>query len=67
MRLDTLGLSLARMVRPEDIAAVRASSIEVVRRRDGAWLALLRDIWHARSFERTHPDIPLILLDASED
>jgi peptide chain release factor 3 len=67
MRMDTMGLSLARLVKPEDLDAVRASHIEVVRRRDGAWLALLRDIWHARGFERSHPDIQLISLDASED
>ena len=67
MRMDTMGLSLARMVKPQDLDAVRASHIEVVRRRDGAWLALLRDIWHARGFERSHPDIQLISLDASED
>jgi peptide chain release factor 3 len=67
MRMDTMGLSLARLVQPEDLDAVRASHIEVVRRRDGAWLALLRDIWHARGFERSHPDIRLISLDASED
>ncbi len=67
MRLDTLGLSLARIVKPEDIATVRASSIEVARRRDGALLALLRDIWHARGFARAHPDVELISLDASED
>jgi peptide chain release factor 3 len=67
MRMDTMGLSLARLVQPEDLDAVRASHIEVVRRRDGAWLALLRDIWHARGFERSHPDIQLVSLDASED
>jgi peptide chain release factor 3 len=67
MRLETMGLSLARMVKPEDLDAVRASHIEVARRRDGAWLALLRDIWHARGFERSHPDVELIPLDAGED
>lgn len=68
MRLDDLGLSLARMVQPEDLGVVSASSgIEIVRRRDGAWLALLRDIWRVRSFERAHPDIQLTPLDASDD
>jgi len=68
MRLENLGFSLARMVKPEDRAVVGASSgIEVVRRRDGAWLALMRDIWRVRSFERAHPEIELIPLDASDD
>nr|WP_255633196.1 peptide chain release factor 3 [Demequina sp. TTPB684] len=68
IRLDRMGFSLARVVRPADLAAVGASSaIEIVRRRDGAWLALFRDIWHVRSFERAHSDIPLVPLDASDD
>jgi len=68
MRLEHLGLSLARIVKPEDLAVVGASSgIEIVRRRDGVWLALMRDIWRVRSFERAHPDVELIALDASED
>jgi len=68
MRLDRIDFSLARMVKPEDLAVVGASSgIEIVRRRDGAWLALMRDVWRARSFARAHPDVQLISLDASED
>ncbi|WP_291378712.1 peptide chain release factor 3 [Demequina sp.] len=68
IRLDRLGFSLARMVQPADLATVgSASGIEIARRRDGAWLALLRDIWHLRSFERAHKDIELIALDASDD
>ncbi len=68
IRLDTLGFSLARMVKPEDLDEVAASSgIEITRRRDGAWLALMRDIWHVRSFQRNHRDVELIPLDASED
>jgi len=68
IRLDRLGFSLARMVKPEDVAEVRASiGIEVVRRPDGAWLALLRDIWHVRGFQRSHPNVELITLDASDD
>jgi len=68
MRMDIMGLSVARMVKPEDLAAVSASSgIEIVRRRDGAMLALFRDIWHVRGFERSHPGLELIPLDASDD
>ena len=68
MRLDRLDFGLARMVKPEDLAVVAASSgMEIVRRRDGVWLALMRDIWRARSFERAHKDVQLIPLDASED
>ncbi len=68
IRLDRLSFSIARMVRPEDLDTVAASSaIELTRRRDGARLALMRDIWHVRSFERAHKDIELIPLDASED
>lgn len=68
MRLDSLGFSLARMVKDEDLATVgSAPGIEMVRRRDGTMLALLRDIWHVRSFERANPNITLIPLDASED
>lgn len=67
MRLDVMGLSMARAVRPEDLAAVSGSSgIEIVRRRDGATLALFRDIWHVRGFERSHPAVALISLDASD-
>jgi peptide chain release factor 3 len=39
--------------------------VEVVRRGDGTPLVLLRDVWHARAFERAHPDVPLIPLVAS--
>lgn len=68
IRLDTLGFSLARIVKPEDLDEVaRSSGIEITRRRDGAWLALMRDIWHVRSFQRNHKDVDLIALDASED
>ncbi|NTV38639.1 MAG: peptide chain release factor 3, partial [Demequinaceae bacterium] len=68
MRLDTLGFSVARIVTPENLAEVRSSTgIEVVRRPDGAWLALFRDIWHVRGFERSHQKVQLISLDASED
>ncbi len=68
MRLTHLGFSLARLVKPVDLATVGASSaIEIARRGDGAWLALFRDIWHVRSFERAHKDIELIPLDASDD
>lgn len=68
MRLDRLGFSLARMVQSDDLATVGASSaVETVRRRDGVWLALFRDIWHVRSFERAHQDIELVSLDASDD
>ncbi|WP_430867853.1 peptide chain release factor 3 [Demequina aurantiaca] len=68
MRLDHLSFSLARIVQPEDLAVVASSSgIEIVRRRDGVWLALVRDIWRVKSFERAHPEVTLTSLDASED
>ena len=68
MRMEIMGLSVARMVTPEDMAAVSASSgIEIVRRRDGVILALFRDIWHVRGFERSHANVKLIALDASDD
>ncbi|MFW7415854.1 peptide chain release factor 3 [Demequina sp. SO4-18] len=68
MHLDTMGFSLARQVAPDDLPVVsRYPGIEIVRRGDGAILALLRDIWHARSFERAHPDVPLASLEASDD
>ena len=68
MRMDIMGLSVARTVRPEDLVAVVSSSgIEIVRRRNGEVLALFRDIWHVRGFERTHPTVQLIALDASDD
>ncbi|PRZ04202.1 peptide chain release factor 3 [Isoptericola sp. CG 20/1183] len=60
MVLETLSLSVARYVDPAHAAAVAAyPGAEVARRRDGATLALLRDVWHARAFERGHPDIAL--------
>jgi peptide chain release factor 3 len=68
IRLDTMGFSLARIVKPEDLDEVAsAPGIEIARRRDAAWLALFRDIWHVRSFQRNHKDVELIALDASED
>ncbi len=68
IRLDTLGFLLARIVKPEDLDEVAsAPGIEITRRRDGALLALFRDIWHVRSFQRNHKDVELIALDASED
>src|SRR5690606_37365348 len=52
MVLETLPLSVARYVDPEHAATVAAyPGAEVARRRDGATLALLRDVWHARAFE----------------
>ncbi|MEU4385794.1 peptide chain release factor 3 [Promicromonospora sp. NPDC023805] len=66
IRMETLGLSLAREAAPEHIDVIAGyPGVEVVRRGDGTPLVLLRDVWHARAFERAHPDVPLIPLVAS--
>ena len=66
IRTEQLGLSLAREAAPEHIDTIAAyPGVEMVRRGDGTPLVLLRDIWHARAFERAHPDVPLIPLAAS--
>ncbi|WP_407319658.1 peptide chain release factor 3 [Isoptericola halotolerans] len=63
MTLEPLALSVARHIEPEDAPAVASyTGAEVARRRDGERLALLRDVWHARAFERAHPDVSLVPL-----
>ncbi len=67
MTLEQLPLSVARLLDPEHAATLAAyPGAEVARRRDGECLALLRDVWHARAFERGHPKIALTPLIASE-
>ncbi|UFU06770.1 peptide chain release factor 3 [Ruania halotolerans] len=66
--LDALPYSVARRVSAEDAATISGvSGVEIARRHDGVWLALLRDIYLARSIGRTHPDVTLhsLLADAS--
>ncbi|GAB3160980.1 peptide chain release factor 3 [Myceligenerans halotolerans] len=53
--LDHLELSVARIVKAEDVPLVtRAAGTEVVRRADGTLLALFRDIWRLRSLQREY-------------
>ncbi|MBE1877406.1 peptide chain release factor 3 [Myceligenerans pegani] len=53
--LDHLDLSVARIVRPDDVPLVtRAVGTEVARRSDGTLLALFRDVWRLRSLQREY-------------
>lgn len=60
VRLEMLPLSLARLVDDEDRHVVAGyPGAEVVVAADGRLLALMRDVWHQRSFERAHPQVQL--------
>ncbi|SEE82971.1 peptide chain release factor 3 [Ruania alba] len=66
--LDTLPYSVAQQVAAEDATSIsHLAGVEIARRHDGVTLALLRDIYLARSIGRTHPDVTLtpLLADAS--
>ena len=65
--LDRLGYTTARRVQPEDAATVDAvSGVEVMRRSDGALLALFPDKWRVQSVQRAHPEVALEPLVAGE-
>ena len=60
VELEVLDYSLARLVDPEDAAAVdSASRVEVLRRSDGALLALFPDRWRVDSVLRANPGLEL--------
>ncbi|WP_121253340.1 peptide chain release factor 3 [Nocardioides ferulae] len=66
VRLETLGYSVARQVRPDQAARVAAlRDVEVLTRSDGTPLALFSDRWKAEAVERMHPDLVLERLPAS--
>ena len=57
---------MARRTDAEGAAVLAGvSSIEVLSRSDGAWLALFPDAWRASKVARDHPDIMLEQLPAS--
>ncbi|QOR70988.1 peptide chain release factor 3 [Ruania alkalisoli] len=66
--LDTLPYSLARKIDEAGASEISGMhGVEIARRHDGTRLALLRDIYLARSIGRTHPDVTLtpLLADAT--
>jgi peptide chain release factor 3 len=59
-RLERLPYSLARLTRPEHAPVLDAErGVEVLRRTDGAVLALFPDRWRLETVARNHPTIPL--------
>ena len=66
--LDRLDYQLARRTRPEDVATLDAQrGVEVLRRGDGALLALFPDRWRLASVQREHPGVLLEPLVAATD
>ncbi len=60
VRLEPLGYGLARLASDKDAALLAGTSgVELARRRDGARLALLRDVWRLRALERELPGLEL--------
>ena len=60
MSLESLPYTLAMQTREEDAQRVdQRIGAEVVRRDDGALLALLTDKWQVRGLRHHHPDIVL--------
>jgi len=60
IRLEALGYSLARRVRPDQAEEVDAlSGVEVLRRSGGDLLAVFPDRWRAESVARLHPHLEL--------
>ena len=65
IHLEQLGYTLARLVHPDQADEVNAlSGVEVLRRSDGALLALFPDKWRAESVGRLHPHLELATLVA---
>ena len=67
MRTEALGFSVARLVTERDAEILAGKSgLELVRRTDGARLALFRDVWRLRGLQRDNPDLelPPLLADA---
>jgi peptide chain release factor 3 len=60
VRLERLPYSTARLTRAADAAVLDSErEVEVLRRTDGAYLALFPDRWRADSVARRHPDVLL--------
>ncbi len=58
--LDHLPYTIARRTRSQDIAAIEARrNTEVMRRGDGALLALFTDRWQVQWVQRDHPEVVL--------
>jgi peptide chain release factor 3 len=67
VRLEAVPLSVARRIDADGAATVaRFIGAEVARRADGVLLGLFRDVWHSRSFMRSHPEVPLTPIDATD-
>ncbi len=65
IRTEPLEYSLARLATDEDARHLAGRhGVEIVRRADGTRLALLRDVWRARSLQRENPELTLEPLPA---
>jgi peptide chain release factor 3 len=65
--LEPLGYTMARRTRAEDVDELNAvQGVEVMRRSDGALLALFPDKWRVQSVQRMHPGLVLEPLVAGE-
>ncbi len=67
VRLERLDYSVARRTRAEDVAELNSlRGVEVLRRSDGALLALFPDRWRAGAVERNNPHLVLDPLVAGD-
>jgi peptide chain release factor 3 len=58
--MDRLEYTLARRALPEHVPALsRIPGVEVLERRDGVLLALIRDKWRLGTIQREHPEVVL--------
>lgn len=68
IRTQRLGYTLARLTSPGDAEILAGErGVELVRRRDGAVLALVQDVWRLRGLERQYPELRLESLLADVD
>ncbi len=66
IRLDPLAYTVARRTTPEHAETLQGvRGVEVLRRSDGAHLALFPDKWRVQAVRREHPDLCLEALAAS--
>ena len=65
--LETLPYQVARIVEPDDVAAVSKESLaEVMTRTDGVHLVLFSNSWRLQGFQRDNPDVTLRSLVAAD-
>jgi peptide chain release factor 3 len=68
VRMERLDYQLARAIDPVDVPQLAGESrVEVLVRTDGEHLALFTDKWRLASIQRSHPDLVLRPLLASDE